>query len=131
MKLTIERLNTLTQEDCRDLAKIWPEQTESDWQSWLAQGNMLFAARFNERLLGALKVSMQADVATLHDISVREVTRRRGVGLYLVDDTRRQLPEINAWHFTPGKLEPVQHEALAGFMAACGFSAQGDSWSRR
>ena len=43
---------------------------------------MLFAARFNERLLGAVKIALQDDRAELQDLLVREVTRRRGVGLY-------------------------------------------------
>ena len=36
---------------------------------------VLFAARFNERLLGAVKIALQDDRAELQDLLVREVTR--------------------------------------------------------
>lgn len=132
MKLTIERLNDLTPDDCRDLAKIWPEQSPSSWQSWLDQGNALFAARFNERLLGAVKVKadVQTGIAVLHDLCVREVTRRRGVGLYLVEDTLRQVPQINAWQFSVAGLPPAQRDELGHFMLACGFTSKGDIWQK-
>lgn len=52
MKLTIERLTALSPQDLIDLGKIWPHQQPEQWQSWLSDGKVLFAARFNERLLG-------------------------------------------------------------------------------
>lgn len=82
MKLTIERLTALSPQDLIDLGKIWPHQQPEQWQSWLSDGKVLFAARFNERLLGAVKIALQDDRAELQDLLVREVTRRRGVGLY-------------------------------------------------
>lgn len=130
MKLTIERLTTLTPDDCLDLAKIWPGENQAAWQSWLNQGHALFAARFNERLLGAVKVKadVQAGIASLHDLCVREITRRRGVGLYLVEDTLRQLPQINAWQLSAAGLPAQQREVLDHFMPACGFTAKDQLW---
>ncbi|WP_182090628.1 aspartate 1-decarboxylase autocleavage activator PanM, partial [Serratia sp. ME43] len=57
MKLTIERLTALSPQDLIDLGKIWPHQQPEQWQSWLSGGKALFAARFNERLLGAVKIA--------------------------------------------------------------------------
>ena len=67
---------------------------------------MLFAARFNERLLGAVKIALQDDRAELQDLLVREVTRRRGVGLYLVQDAQRQLPQVAHWQLSTAGLAP-------------------------
>ena len=98
MKLTIERLTTLTHQDLIDLAKIWPEQQPTVWQQWINDDKPLFAARFNERLLGAVKVMIKDEQAELEDLCIREVTRRRGVGLYLIEETVRQLSGVRHWH---------------------------------
>lgn len=100
MKLTIERLTDLSHQDLIDLAKIWPNQQASDWQGWIDAGQPLFAARFNERLLGAVKVRVQDEQAELQDLQVRAVTRRRGVGLYLIEEMLHQLPAIQHWQLS-------------------------------
>lgn len=130
MKLTIERLTTLSPQDLIDLGKIWPHQPSVQWQAWLQGSKALFAARFNERLLGAVKIELQGDTAQLHDLMVREVTRRRGVGLYLVQDTQRQLPQALRWQLSTTGLPPRERGEVENFMRACGFSAQGDLWQK-
>lgn len=97
MKLTIQKLTSLSVQDLIDLAKIWPEQTESDWQASLQNNRALFAAVFNERILGAVKIRLDGNQAELSDLLVREVTRRRGVGLYLMEDVQAQLPQVESW----------------------------------
>ncbi|ATI64380.1 aspartate 1-decarboxylase autocleavage activator PanM [Edwardsiella tarda] len=130
MKLTIERLETLSADDLRDLQKIWPQQTPACWQQWLDNGGALFAARFNERLLAAVKVTLDNGIATLRDLMVREVTRRRGVGLYLIEDTLRQLPAIHAWQLPLSDIPATQQATMDHFMVACGFSRRAQGWSR-
>lgn len=130
MKLTIERLTTLSAQDLIDLGKIWPHQTPEQWQSWLSGERSLFGARFNERLLGAVKVSLDGDTAQLHDLLVRDVTRRRGVGLYLVQDMQRQLPQAARWQLSTADLAARERGEVENFMRACGFSAQGDIWQK-
>jgi hypothetical protein len=130
MKLTIERLTTLSAQDLIDLGKIWPHQQPAEWRAWLQDGKALFAARFNERLLGAVKIELLNDSAQLHDLMVREVTRRRGVGLYLVQDTQRQLPQALRWQLSTAGLTPRERGEVENFMRACGFSAQGDLWQK-
>ncbi|NLS54673.1 aspartate 1-decarboxylase autocleavage activator PanM [Hafnia alvei] len=124
MKLTIERLVELNSDDIRDLGKVWPEQQPEAWQAWLEAGNALFAARFNDRLLGAVKVFLDKPkgFATLHDLCVREVTRRRGVGLYLMEDTLRQLPDINVWQLAVSEVPSENRAEMDAFMKACGFN---------
>ncbi len=128
MKLTIERLTALSPQDLIDLDKIWPHQQPEQWQSWLSGGKALFAARFNERLLGAVKIALQDDRAELQDLLVREVTRRRGVGLYLVQDAQRQLPQVAHWQLSTAGLAPRERGEVDNFMRACGFAPQGDLW---
>ncbi|HHL2501805.1 TPA: aspartate 1-decarboxylase autocleavage activator PanM [Yersinia enterocolitica] len=130
MKLTIERLTNLTHQDLIDLAKIWPKQQQTTWQQWVNDGKPLFAARFNERLLGAVKVMVDGQQAELEDLCVREVTRRRGVGLYLIEETLRQLPTIQQWYLSDKQVMAANREAMDGFMLACGFSRNTQGWQR-
>ncbi|HDL6963774.1 TPA: aspartate 1-decarboxylase autocleavage activator PanM [Yersinia enterocolitica] len=130
MKLTIERLTNLTHQDLIDLAKIWPEQQQTTWLQWINDGKPLFVARFNERLLGAVKVMVDGQQAELEDLYVREVTRRRGVGLYLIEETLRQLPTIQQWYLSDKQVVAANYEAMDGFMLACGFSRNKQGWQR-
>ncbi|WP_431224185.1 aspartate 1-decarboxylase autocleavage activator PanM [Serratia sp. L9] len=130
MKLTIERLTSFSPQDLIDLGKIWPHQQPSHWQGWLENGKALFAARFNDRLLGAVKIELQGATAQLHDLMVREVTRRRGVGLFLLQDAQRQVPQVLQWQLSTAGLAPRERGEVENFMRACGFQAQGDLWQK-
>ncbi|KEY59190.1 aspartate 1-decarboxylase autocleavage activator PanM [Serratia sp. DD3] len=130
MKLTIERLTHLSPQDLIDLGKIWPHQQPAQWQCDQQDGKVLFAARFNDRLLAAVKIEVQGNRAQLHDLMVREVTRRRGVGLYLVQDTQRQLPEVRHWQLSTSGLAAGERSEIDNFMRACGFMAQGELWQK-
>lgn len=131
MKLTIERLTNLSPQDLIDLGKIWPHQQPAQWLGWLEEGKMLFAARFNERLLGAVKIEIHGQTAQLHDLMVREVTRRRGVGLYLIEDAQRQLPQVQHWQLTTTGLAARERGEVGNFMRACGFQVQDDCWQKK
>lgn len=125
MKLTIQKLTSLSAQDLIDLAKTWPEQTESDWQASLQHDRALFAAVFNERILGAVKITLNGNQGELSDLRVREVTRRRGVGLYLVEDLQAQLPQVKSW-MMKAEPEPV----LDAFMQTCGFVCEDNVWKK-
>ncbi|RJT37639.1 aspartate 1-decarboxylase autocleavage activator PanM [Rahnella woolbedingensis] len=125
MKLTIQKLTSLSAQDLIDLAKIWPEQTESDWQASLQNDCALFAAVFNERILGAVKITLSGNQAEMSDLLVREVTRRRGVGLYLMEDLQAQLPQVKSW-----TMKADDDAVTAAFMQACGFSLVGNLWKK-
>ncbi len=126
MKLTIQKLTSFSAQDLIDLAKIWPQQTPADWQRAMEGENALFAAVFNERILGAVKVSLTGNSAELHDLLVREVTRRRGVGLYLIEDTLAQMPQVKRWEMK-ANAEPV----LDAFMPTCGFRKIAGGWEKQ
>jgi len=125
MKLTVARLSVLTPQDEIDLAKIWPNQSVSHW---LESPRALFAASFNDRLLGAVKVTLQGDSAELQDLAVRDVTRRRGVGRYLLEELEDQLPQIKNWRLSARRLSDTEYLLADVFMQACGFRRQGKDW---
>jgi ribosomal protein S18 acetylase RimI-like enzyme len=77
------------------LRKIWPSQDPDAIP--LDDHHRLYAARFNERLLGAVRVTLHGNEGELSALCVREVTRRRGVGQYLVEEVLRNNPEISRW----------------------------------
>ena len=56
MKLTIIRLPLFSDQDRIDLGKIWPSQDPDDIP--LDDRHRIYAARFNERLLGAVRVTL-------------------------------------------------------------------------
>lgn len=126
MKLTIIKLDSLSSQDLLDLAKIWPRQSPGVWQQWLTPEQMIFAARFNDRLLAAVKVSVRDSQAKLDDLCVREVTRRRGVGLYLLEILQQQLPKVAEL-----TMDDIAEDAgLAAFMRACGFKLEENVWRK-
>ncbi len=107
--------------------KIWPSQDLSTLT--LDENHRLYAARFNERLLGAVRVTTLRGVeGELSDLCVREVTRRRGVGQYLVEETLRDNPAINSWRVADHGVE--DRGVMAAFMQALGFSAQQNGWEK-
>ncbi len=94
----------------------------------LDENHRLYAARFNERLLGAVRVILRGVEGELSDLCVREVTRRRGVGQYLVEETLRDNPAINSWRVADHGVE--DRGVMAAFMQALGFSAQQNGWEK-
>lgn len=127
MKLTIIRLQRLTAQDHSDLQKIWPQEDIAALEQTLDDDRRLYAARFNDRLLAAMRMVVKGETATLSQLTVREVTRRRGVGQYLLEDTLAQNPHITRWSMTPDGSEDAG--VVAAFMQAAGFEAQPDGRS--
>lgn len=128
MKLTIQRITALTPQDRLDLAKVWPQIDIAQLEVALSETQRLYAARFNDRLLAALQLEMRGTQGKISQLNVREVTRRRGVGQYLLEDTIAQNSEVaNWWIANDGESD---QEIRAAFMQACGFRAQVDGWVR-
>ncbi|MFP9228644.1 aspartate 1-decarboxylase autocleavage activator PanM [Pectobacterium cacticida] len=128
MKLTVERLTRFSPQDKIDLAKIWPHQNIELLETGLTRRRQLFAARFNDRLLGGVLVEIEGEYAELSDLMVREVTRRRGVGQLLLDEVRRQNPEVTEWWLATANHAAIKEEVLARFMVSCGFSPVSGGW---
>ncbi|PWC15403.1 aspartate 1-decarboxylase autocleavage activator PanM [Brenneria corticis] len=128
MKLTVENLVEFSDQDKIDLAKIWPHQNLDLLQAGLTPERRIFSARFNDRLLAGVLVEIKGEYAQLSDMVVRVETRRRGVGLYLVEEVLRQLPGVKEWWLATADHATVNEEVLARFMLSCGFSPVSGGW---
>jgi len=126
MKLTIIRLLAPEAQDKIDLGKIWPENTAIPLD--LSENQRLYAAKFNDRLLGAVQVTLKGTQGVLTALSVREVTRRRGVGQYLVEEVLRDNSEITHWKISADGVE--NREIMDAFSVALGFQSQGEDWEK-
>ncbi|MCS2148912.1 aspartate 1-decarboxylase autocleavage activator PanM [Scandinavium manionii] len=124
MKLTVIRLTTLSEQDHIDLGKIWPEYSASSLQ--MDDQHRIYAARFNERLLGAVRVTLQGTQGALDSMRIREVTRRRGVGKYLLEEVLRDNPGVDSWWMADVGVE--DRGVMAAFMQALEFTAQENGW---
>ncbi|WET42894.1 aspartate 1-decarboxylase autocleavage activator PanM [Citrobacter enshiensis] len=127
MKLTIIRLENFSAQDRIDLGKIWPEYSASSLT--LDETHRIYAARFNERLLGAVRVTLGTTQGALDSLRIREVTRRRGVGQYLVEEVLRDNPNVVSWWMADVGVE--DRVVMAAFMQALGFVERESGWERR
>lgn len=128
MKLTIQRITALTPQDRLDLAKVWPQVIISQLEERLSETHRLYAARFNDRLLAALELDIDGTQGKVSHLTVREVTRRRGVGQYLLEDTMAQNSALADWWVADDGED--EQGVRAAFMQACGFHAQAEGWVR-
>lgn len=127
MKLTIIRLENFSDQDRIDLGKIWPEYSAGSLT--IDESHRLYAARFNERLLAAVRVTLSGGQGALDSLRVREVTRRRGVGQYLIEEVIASNPAVTSWWMADVGVE--DRSVMAAFMQALGFAAQGDGWVKQ
>lgn len=127
MKLTIVRLEHFSAQDLIDLGKIWPEYSAASLS--VDDTHRIYAARFNERLLAAVRVTLSGTQGALDSLRVRDVTRRRGVGQYLVEEVIRDNPAIASWWMADVGVE--DRAVMAAFMQALGFTAQQEGWEKR
>ena len=126
MKLTIIRLFECSAQDEIDLAKIWPEYSSASLR--LSESHRIYAAKFNDRLLGAVRVTLTGKQGALDSLRVREITRRRGVGQYLLEEVLRDNPEVSEWWMSDVGLE--DRTIMSAFMQASGFKAQTGGWEK-
>jgi GNAT superfamily N-acetyltransferase len=127
MKLTILRLVSFSDQDHIDLGKIWPEYSPSSLT--VDETHRIYAARFNERLLGAVRVTLSGTDGALDSLRVREITRRRGVGQYLIEEVIRDNPDVSAWWMSDIGVE--DRSMMSAFMQATGFAERENGWERR
>ena len=127
MKLTIIRLETFSDQDRIDLAKIWPEYSASSLN--VDDTHQIYAARFNERLLAAVRITLSGSEGALDSLRVRDVTRRRGVGQYLIEEAMARNSQVTRWWIADVGVE--DRSVMAAFTQALGFSPQQDGWEKR
>lgn len=128
MKLTIEKLTQLSEQDRIDLDKIWQDRRyQSALKNEINDQNGLFVARFNERLLAACWVKLSDNKALITDFMVREVTRRRGVGHYLLTQCLAAYPNITHWQATSLTTEEKGYNVAHAFLTHHQFSGSPQS----
>lgn len=127
MKLTIVRLDNFSGQDLIDLSKIWPEYSASSLS--VDETHRIYAARFNERLLGAVRVTLSGTQGALDSLRVRDITRRRGVGQYLIEEVIRENPDVSSWWMAD--VGVADRSVMTAFMQASGFTAQENGWEKR
>ena len=82
--------------------------------------NKLFVTMFNERHLGAVVVSVIDEVAELSMLSIREVTRRRGIAKNLLKEVEKHLIAENVKTITldTNNFSEKEVQGLCAFMLA-------------
>ncbi|PIJ51240.1 GNAT family N-acetyltransferase [Erwinia sp. OLTSP20] len=129
MQLTIIRLTHPTPEDLADLRKIWPHTDIASLTATLSEQSQLYAARFNDRLLAALQLDVSGTLGRIQQLAVRDVTRRRGVGKYLLQEVIARNSALTMWHVAND--DSGEPGTIAAFMQSCGFRAEVDGWVKR
>lgn len=124
MPVYVESVTQPCPQDLTDLAKIYadaPEWLLTPYASAealiaaaLADGSLI-AGRFNDRLLGAALLQRGDDAWRLSHLCVRKLTRKRGVGRRLLEETQRQASEAG---------KPLRLAAPAGHLEASALAAR-------
>lgn len=124
MPVYVESVTQPSPQDLTDLAKIYADAP--DWllapyssadtliAAALADGSLI-AGRFNDRLLGAALLQRGDDAWRLSHLCVRKLTRKRGVGRRLLEETQRQGSEAG---------KPLRLAAPAGHLEASALAAR-------
>jgi len=124
MPVYVESVTQPSPQDLTDLAKIYadaPEWLLTPYASAealiaaaLADGSLI-AGRFNDRLLGAALLQGSDEAWRLSHLCVRKLTRKRGVGRRLLEETQRQASEAG---------KPLRLAAPAGHLEASALAAR-------
>ncbi|EQM81290.1 acetyltransferase [Stutzerimonas stutzeri MF28] len=122
MPVSIEHITEPSQQDRIDLAKIfadapaWLLAPYADAAALVEAGlteRSLIAGRFNDRLLGAALLQRGASHWRLSHLCVRQVTRRRGVGRRILEESQRLAGEAGTNLHLAAPLEQLEAQALA------------------
>lgn len=124
MPVYVETVTQPSPQDRSDLAKIYADapawlltphaSAEALIESALADGSLI-AGRFNDRLLGAAVLQRGDSVWRLSHLCVRKLTRQRGVGRRLLEETQRLAAQTG---------KPLHLAAPAGHLEASALAAR-------
>lgn len=126
MPVVIEKVLQPSPQDIIDLNKLYAEYAEgftyADLQQWLTTtaDTVLYGARFNGRLVGAISLQQQQNTIQLNHLCVRAVTRRRGVAR----DVLRLLLPLYQGHTLSVKLASA-NIGCETLLKTMGFTQQG------
>ncbi|WP_369434156.1 aspartate 1-decarboxylase autocleavage activator PanM [Psychromonas sp. MME1] len=102
-----------------------PEQlTSESLQAWLNDSNnKIFVAMFNERHLAALQVVIKEKQAQMSLLTVRDITRRRGIASNLIKEVEKQLCSegVTNLEMDLSVIKKDEKAGLVDFMQACDY----------
>jgi len=133
MRLSVFIANTLSTQLLTDLQKIYADYlppaalTEEAISTLIAEPTTrLYMTMFNDRHIGAAKVSIEGSQATLTQLTVRDLTRRRGVGKNLLTQIQKSLSADNITHIRYDLQEVSEVDLLAttAFLLDSGFDVE-------
>ncbi|WP_019615465.1 aspartate 1-decarboxylase autocleavage activator PanM [Psychromonas ossibalaenae] len=113
-----------------DLAKIYqgyfpPEQlTQESLQALIEnEQTQFYVTLFNERHLGALQIQVTEHQAQLSLLSVRDLTRRRGIAKNLLREVEKQLKseQVSMISMSLKEIPEAEKQGLTLFMQAVGY----------
>ena len=122
MPVYVESVTQPSPQDHADLAKIYADAPE--WllaphssaeeliEAALTEGSLI-AGRFNDRLLGAALLQRNGSTWRLSHLCVRNLTRKRGVGRRLLEESQRQADIAGASLDLAAPLDNLEIQALA------------------
>lgn len=129
MPVYVEYVRQPSAQDRSDLAKIYADapawllaphaSAEALIEAGIATGTLI-AGRFNDRLLGAALLQ-PGESWQLSHLCVRQITRHRGVGRRLLDESQRLAKEASKALHLAAPRDHLESQALA---ARCGLPLQ-------
>jgi predicted GNAT family N-acyltransferase len=125
MPIYAEIIKNCPDQDASDLEILYPGESEQLLARAQSDKLLLIGGRFNGRLLGALTLTpIHGGDFEMARLTVRAITRRRGVARQLLIQTFKILPE---------ELETLSADLgnaaeLSELFTEIGFKAQGNTW---
>ena len=140
MRLSVFIANTPSTQLIIDLQKIYanylPEAslTEQVLAELITQTtSRLYMTMFNERHIGAVNVQLNATLATLSQLTIRDLTRRRGIGKNLLKQIEKSLREegIKDIEYDLKEVAEEQWLATQAFLSDSGYQLNNNIASKQ
>lgn len=140
MRLSVFIANTPSTQLIIDLQKIYANYlpkaslTEQALAELVTQTtSRLYMTMFNERHIGAINVQLNATLATLSQLTIRDLTRRRGIGKNLLKQIEKSLREegIKDIEYDLKEVAEEQWLATQAFLSDSGYQLNNNIASKQ
>ena len=135
MRLSVFHPETVNSQLLIDLKKIYTpawsdtQLTDEALNALITQNQLsLYVAMFNQRHIAAAQLTIEANQARVNNFVVRDLTRRRGVGKYLLAQLEATAQQQGAAEISVILSETEQ--AFSGFLVAMGYQQQEGKWCK-
>lgn len=135
MRLSVFHPETVNSQLLIDLKKIYTpawsdtQLTDEALNALITQNQpSLYVAMFNQRHIAAAQLTIEANQARVNNFVVRDLTRRRGVGKYLLAQLEATAQQQGAAEISVILSETEQ--AFSGFLVAMGYQQQEGKWCK-